>query len=570
MIRVNFASILVALLSIPAFYNTCQAGIVLSLFDDTPYQYPVADTVYVYDTVYRYQIVYDTVYYSDSVSASEKLSDKDSLLIQPDSSIFAKQRLAGSKNGNRKDSADIIVKTSYSSHLDFNTIDKNKDELPKSGRIEELEKGKTRNNSEKQSDNGQKSKRLMRLPFVFFLKDTLYRADTVVIFENLSDTVFYFKLASRADTSVYQQTIIENRENIVVVNKMVNIKIRKKNYVIVDDLGPSAFREYLFRDDLKYYPMTFDPTTETRNKSQTGGSRKNVQKNNFKTGRPRLSHLDLENSARIPADKAIMNYPVFIEGGVSLFVPEINFVSKNENSFHNVDLLNSNTTAKLSYGISAGLKYCLQNLEFESGVNFVRQNFEYLHQNTVFKIDSSWYWKYFENQKYHYDTTWYLNLDTLLSTGDTLLIPNVDSTMTWFTDSTSVLKYDTAKSLVPTKYNYSFSYLEIPIIVRYPLVKGNLFCNAAIGLIPSFLISKSGNILSDQNDYMIETEDIAFEYGFNLAFYGALAVGYKINDRCAILTEPFIKRTIISGMQNDRISVKTNSWGVRISISYRL
>jgi len=565
MVKACLAKVFMALMFIPAFVTICQAKLVLSHPIFLSDFHPATDTIFVYDTIYEVHFVYDTIFSSDSISQVAIVSSNDTLNSKSDSLAFSKKSFNNGGEGKNDDSTGVIFKSNYSSHLDFNEI-KKADELPDPERIET---GSSKNSkTEKRLQTEENLTSFRKIPFVFYVKDTLYRADTVVILENLTDTVFYFKLSPRTDTSIYHQTIIEKRQNVVVVNKLVNVNILNKSYVIVDDLRGSQSENFPFWGTVEGYFKNYNKIHESENAAQLEPPKRNSHKDSYKPLKTRTSHRDLGNTSRVSAGDVGLGCVTFFDAGVSLFIPEINFTSKTEISRISVELLNKNTAPQLSYGFSAGMKYYNKNRGFETGLGFSQQRFEFDHQDEIIKIDSTNYWELFNREEYLYDTTWYLDLDEYLSTGNMVFIPSVDSTLTLVADSISKTKTDTATFLVNVKYNYAFSYLEIPLIARYQLIKGKLFCDAAVGLIPSFLIAKSGNILSDENDEIIKTSDLSFDSGFNLAFYGAVTLGYKPSERYALQAEPFIKTTIFTGIENDNISMKSNSWGIKFTVSY--
>ena len=564
MIKACFAKVFMALMFIPAFVTICQAKVVSPQPIFPSDLNPTNDTIFVYDTIYEVHYVYDTIYSFDSISQVGIMSTEDLPQKKADSSAYAKKSFNIGGDGKNVDSTGIIFKSNYSSHLDFNKINK-ADELPDPERIETGRSKKNRPEKRAQTEENLTSFR--KIPFVFFVKDTLYRADTVVILENLTDTVFYFKLSPRTDTSIYHQTIIEKRQNVVVVNKLVNVNIQKKSYVVVDDLKGSQSGIIPLWGTVEQYFKNYNKIHEKENTVQLERSKRNAQKNDYKPLKARPSHRDLGNSSRVSAGDVGAGCVTFLDAGVSLFIPGINFNSKTGISKTSIELLNKNTTPQLSYDFSAGVKYYGKNWGFETGLGFSQQRFDFDHQDEIIKIDSTDYWEHFTREEYLYDTTWYLDLDEYLSTGNMVFIPSVDSTLTMVADSIAKIIIDSSTLLVPAKYNYSFSYLEIPLIARYQLIKGKLFCDAAVGLIPSFLISKTGNILSDKKDEVIKTSDLGFDSGFNLAFYGAVTVGYKLSERYTLQVEPFIKRTIFTGIENDYVSMKSNSMGIKFTVS---
>ena len=165
---------------------------------------------------------------------------------------------------------------------------------------------------------------------------------------------------------------------------------------------------------------------------------------------------------------------------------------------------------------------------------------------------------------------WYLNLDTLLQTGDTLLIPNIDSTKVWVTDSTSKIIIDSSYVAAVSNFNYSYSFLEIPIVIHYTLSDKKLHVRVAAGLIPMFLISKAGKLYIPDSGTVMNVKDITFDFAFALSFYGATVFEYKINENWTIFAEPFLKRNLFSKINNDQLQLKTNSWGIKTGVSFRL
>jgi len=100
------------------------------------------------------------------------------------------------------------------------------------------------------------------------------------------------------------------------------------------------------------------------------------------------------------------------------FNPEINFSAENEDAESTVKSLNENTQSEASYAVSLSYSYFRNKWGFETGLGLSKQNYNCGHQFQVEEIDTSFYWEYYEKEDFLYDTTWYINIDTLLQTGD--------------------------------------------------------------------------------------------------------------------------------------------------------
>ncbi|MCF8366069.1 MAG: hypothetical protein K9H16_09820, partial [Bacteroidales bacterium] len=205
-----------------------------------------------------------------------------------------------------------------------------------------------------------------------------------------------------------------------------------------------------------------------------------------------------------------------------------------------------------------------------SGLGFTEQNYSYDYFYQQMLTDSSSYWDYYQKEIYQFDTIWYLDLDALLQTGDTIFIPNVDSALTFVTDSIQKFKVDTLFENRNSKYHYSFSFLEVPIIGHYTLINQKFYLQISGGIIPMFMISKTGTITYPETGPVINANQISFDYGFMLSVYGSATFGYMFSKRWSIFAEPYFKRNVFSLIQNDDIHVKTNSWGLKAGLTFRL
>jgi hypothetical protein len=381
--------------------------------------------------------------------------------------------------------------------------------------------------------------------FTYQIRDTLYRWDTIVSFETRYDTVI-FESNSRSDTSLSNSTKYEKYGRTVLAKEIVNIKVVQ--------------RENLF---IEKPHLKISNNKSPKNDRKSGSIQSSSLSNN-------LFRRDLKNSSRSFQSKKGANYSSYVKFGAAFFYPEIKLNADNEEVENSISELNQNIRGEPSYGLSVTYNYFKNKWGFETGFGLTKQNYSCKHQFELVNIDTAYYWDYFEKEDYLFDTTWYINIDTLLQTGDTLLVPNVDSTMILVTDSIQSPAYDTTYTLQSGRYNFSFSYLEIPLIGHYSIIEKKVYLRIAAGLIPTFLIGKSGSLDTPDANGLMDVKDISFDYGFSLSAYGSCVLGYQVTDEWDVYLEPFIKRNLFSAMRNNDFLVKTNAWGIKVGVSYRL
>ena len=546
MFKFSCAIVLLWIFYLPAIPGNCRA---LSVSDGYGFNYapiPAGDTIYQIDTVYQYEIIYDTLYYYDTIPEADTLLVYDTLVEDTDSTVVVRQLL----------SMNVKKKKTVFAYRDFNATDnttRDFNEPEKGEDNEKLNRPETDQGRDPhyagrasaiQTDGEPNSREGI---FSYQVRDTIFRYDTIINTKTIFDTVFFAANAQFSDTSFTNRTEYEKFGRSVLVKEIVIVKVIKKENVFFEKSGNQSG------------PGEKKP-----------GSRKNKNIANTSPVNNRKWKRDLKQASRSYQNNINTDYSNYLRGGISVFIPDIDFSSENTETAANAQTLNSNSSGDLSYSAWLTYNYFNKNLGFETGLMFSRHNFSYDHQYIEPGIDTTFYWDYFNSEAYLYDTTWYINLDTLLQTGDTLFVPSVDSIMAQVIDSTYKTRLDTTFLPKSAKYHYSYSYLEIPIIAKFSILDGKFFVNVAAGALPSFLISKSGNMLSVETNTIIDAKDIAYDYGFSLALYGALDLGFRMSDRCALHIEPYFKKSVFSTIKNDRLLIKTDAWGVNFGISYRL
>ena len=534
-----------SILSLPSFAGVSSVDKLALRPENTETRFR-ADTIFQIDTVYQYEIIYDTLYYFDSIPQSDTLMLHETIIENTDSAVIVNAlvnfKIIESKRVFTSNNQEIL----NNSLRDFGDDARAKQD---EGTIELNALDATGENT----DGSSKVQVSKDVPletsaiFTRLARDTIYRWDTIVNYEARFDTIV-FESQTRSDTSISNFTEYEKYGRTVLAKEVVNVKVVQKEKLFVE------------KPQQNTSPGQGSSPGRSENKNYHSTAISNSKR--FKR--------DMKHASRSYQNDKSANYTTYLKLGAGFFNPEINFSAENEDAESTVKSLNENTQSEASYAVSLSYSYFRNKWGFETGLGLSKQNYNCGHQFQVEEIDTSFYWEYYEKEDFLYDTTWYINIDTLLQTGDTLFVPNVDSTMIWVNDSIYQEKYDTSYSTHNGRSNFSFSYLEIPIIGKYSLIEKKVFLRLAVGVIPTFLIAKSGSIAISEANGLIEVNDITFDYGFSLSAYGSFVLGYNFTNSWALYVEPFIKQNLFSAMRNDDFLIKTNAWGIQIGITYRL
>jgi hypothetical protein len=500
---------------------------------------PNPDTIYQVDTVYQYEYVYDTIYYYDTLPQKDTTFSYSESAENSDTATIVKRTL------------DVVITENRTIYLDRNNIPQFEGREFREigdGEIEEVDfkdrdvkasQPKIRKTSKIKPNVKPPDVDPLFVPFERRRRDTLYRFDTVVNYRYRNDTV-YFEKRSRSDTVITSRTTYEEFGRSVLVKETVNMKI-----------------------------------TAHKNVFQDRGSRKNSSFRGFDADRTKRSTKIVPSKYRSSFDRTPRvgkqhTYSGSLKLAGSWFVPEIKYSARNAAYSDQVDIMNDNHTGENSLGVAFTYQYFRDQTGFESGLAFTQNNFSCDHYFQKIVTDTSFYWDYFDRQDFVYDTTWYIDLDYLLQTGDTVFIPNVDSTLIMVPDSTQKISVDSSTINMKEKHNYTFSFLEIPLIAHYRIIDQQFYIDLSAGFIPMFMISKTGKFSYPESDMVVGAEEIDFDYGFMLTFYGSAVFGYKFDNRWSVFVEPHIRRNLFSVVQNNNVHVKINSWGIKAGIAYRL
>lgn len=500
---------------------------------------PSGDTIYQIDTVFQFEYVYDTIFYYDTLPEKDTTFTVSESVEETDSTTTIKKTL------------NVVITENRTVYLDKNNIP----QFPGrefremgDGSISEVDfkdpnikttPPKIDKNIKIKPDKNPPGDEPVFAP-VRGRRDTLFRFDTIVNFRFRNDTV-YFEKRPRSDTVITRRTTYEDFGRSVLVKETVSMKITEHQNIYQER-----------RNRKKSHSRNFESDRQSRRSTKIVPSK---YRNSFEyTPRGGKEHT----------------YSGSLKLGISWIKPSITYYARSSEYSDKVDQMNRNHQGENSLGMSFTYQYFKDNTGFESGLSFSQHNFSCDHPSQILITDTTDYWEYFQDEIFVYDTTWYIDLDYLLQTGDTLLIPDVDSVPVMVTDSTLKMRVDTSLVDVTNTYNYSFSFLEIPLIGHYKLIDNNFYVDVAAGFIPMFMISKTGSFSYPESDQVIDAGDIDFDYGFALSFYGSAIIGYKFDKRWSVFAEPYIRRNLFSVIQNEMVQVKVNSWGIKTGIVYRL
>ena len=166
------------------------------------------------------------------------------------------------------------------------------------------------------------------------------------------------------------------------------------------------------------------------------------------------------------------------------------------------------------------------------GFSFYREmlNFNFLQ----ILYDTSYSTSIFQHQIAVYDTTWYIDLDSLVN-GDTVWRYYVDTSYTTVYDTITVQNVDTTKKIYKYKSRNLYKRFDIPIFLSYNFDYQRFTFTPTLGVIFSILYYEKGK-------YVDENFNKAFVFRrLDLFFYTGFYASYKINDHFSLFLGGFSK-----------------------------
>ncbi len=551
MIKKEFLSFFYLLFLIPSIDSSCRETMLYTHHSETEHYIPAPDTIYQTDTVYQHIIVYDTLYYEDSPQQTDTTAISDTIIELTDSAVIIKNRLRLNLKQKKTIYLNQELKFIANPERAFEEMPKPKKNKKTAAftpieNSEQKDKKQFRDNDAETGEN----KALINLePVTYYLRDTIYFTDTIVTREMEYDTVF-FTNSSNADTTITTYTEFEKMGKLVMAIETVKFTVSRKESIFMEKNTRAIYK-----------PPSNNPVDQPNKKNRTTIRHQSSANKRWRR--------ESRYAAREFPEKNI-DYSTQVNGSLTVFKPEISFRYNDIESEEYAKYLNDNTNSGNSFGGSLSYTYFRDRYGWETGVGFAKQKYSIDHSYSATQIDSTLLWEYFETSFYEYDTTWYMNFDHFLETGEVVLIPHVDSSLVQVTDSIRKTDYDTSYVSKRAKYNYSYSFLEIPVIGRLKLFDGKVSGQLAIGVIPSFLISKNGMLPDKETSTPVKASEMKYDVGFCLSGYGAISLLYRFNTKCSFFIEPYYMHNLYSSIKNDDFRVKTNSFGARFGLSYML
>lgn len=245
--------------------------------------------------------------------------------------------------------------------------------------------------------------------------------------------------------------------------------------------------------------------------------------------------------------------------------------------FHHHQLESSSTdnilpnfVAKTGYSAGVMLNREVNGWMFQGGVAFNSLQFKSDFKQLDYTTDTVLVTWVEEGGSYNFDTTWVLNLDSLIN-GNPTYVPVVDSVFVYSIDTFSVEKPVTNKVITEKTTLTKLAYAEFPLTAGYTLSRGKFECRVKAMIIPALLVYSTGFVTNPYSEFgeLQTTREIHSQW--LLSAGGGMELLYKPSARIGISVEPFFRRNLNSLYKEDfPYQLKTTSWGCKMGIRYYL
>ena len=392
--------------------------------------------------------------------------------------------------------------------------------------------------------------------------------------------------------------VLNETENPNMDNKILasnnNIKPAKKTNAIVNQNTNNKTKKTTFT--IPVSEINTDIQTENNSKENTFAIEKSKSKSSLgltaQTAKISIEKIDHRNAILLNQSNElhlpIINVPDdtigFTMSGEEIVVksnhwfvglnmsPNYSFTTYSVNNQENsnlVDKLNSSSSNSLAFDLGAEIGYQFKNISLISGINFTQYNEQFNAEYEENLIQDINYWEYNNYTQTIYDTTNYVNIDSLIQ-GDTTYTQIIDSTQITLTDSSLTSTSDTSTSKQNMKYVNKYKYIEIPLTIEFTFNRVKKFSPfVRTGLITGLHIKTQGFTYSvENNEQIIENTDLPYVKANFWLLFGA-GVRYNLNDKFSILVYPYYRYHL-----NDIINDKTyyrqslNNMGIKFGVRY--
>ncbi|MCD4793102.1 MAG: hypothetical protein K8R54_07720 [Bacteroidales bacterium] len=225
----------------------------------------------------------------------------------------------------------------------------------------------------------------------------------------------------------------------------------------------------------------------------------------------------------------------------------------------------------LSNTFGLGINFHRRSSVFSSGLLYttIRENYNFLA--TDYLIDTVLAYRYFTETVMQIDSVPFINIDTLLATGDTVYYFIIDTNYITTLDSNLISKTDTVENKYNDKSDNSYTFIEIPLIYSFTFYRPNFTISPEIGIITSFFVNSKGKIVSLANLNQSNKLENESKFAFvNISLYTGLKLTYFINEKFNLFTAAFYRKSINSIYIDYPIISKFDSFGFNFGLRYKI
>lgn len=235
-----------------------------------------------------------------------------------------------------------------------------------------------------------------------------------------------------------------------------------------------------------------------------------------------------------------------------------------------IDFVESKYNPNLSWKQTLRYRHSFDKLHLSAGMGVDQLNYSLEVEENSIRIDTLNQWNYFQQEIVLYDTTWFINMDSLL-VGDTVWVPYVETSTQYLNDSTLIQKQDTSYQKKNIIYPNHYISLQIPVRVSYTLFSGNRFyVDVTGGATAGLLLHTSGKIISPETGEIIDVEGFDGIDSWNFSLYGGSRVTWKVTPLFSMYLTGGYCYGLSYFLKGNYYRIKHNDLSFNIGVSYRI
>ncbi len=373
--------------------------------------------------------------------------------------------------------------------------------------------------------------------FISNINTFSYKSYILILFGCLF--IFFVSLSFGARTEFLHSKILSVNDTIII-----------NDTVFVYD---TVYVKKLYTDTVFLYDTVVYPVLPT------------LKSLKFRTEATRLKHLDFPVSLIHRTSK-------FSVGIAATFAyPKIHFESGPASSDYR-ELLNIALNPTTAWSVGAAGMLHRRKVDLVSGMNYTQISQLFTHTEIITRVDTIMKYKFFNRTEIDFDTIWFVNIDTLLATGDTLWTAYLDTNYVNVRDSVLVFEPDTTQTFAPVHAKNKYRYFEIPLMLKIKLYNGvNYKIFTEIGIFSGFFLDSSGKIVSLRNQNGSEPIDKYMRFSPVLfsSFIG-FSLDVPLSNRLNMNVGVYRKDNLNAMFTNNPVSIRHSFTGLHFKIFYRI